>query len=53
MHKAIVLEEKEKPLFSVHLSVKLFQEYTPLYMIKIALRECHIKFLLNPPNKTY
>ena len=53
MHKATVLEEKEKPLFSVHLSVKLFQEYTPFYMIKIALRECHIKFLLNPPTKTY
>ena len=51
MHKATVLEEKEKPLVPVHLSVKQFQEYTPFYMIKIALRECHIKFL-NHSNKT-
>ena len=52
MHKATVLEEKEKPLFSVYLYVKHFQEHTLHNMIQIALRECHIKSLLNPQNKT-
>lgn len=38
MHKATVLEEKEKPLFLVYLYMKQLQEHTFYYTTKPALR---------------